>query len=155
MGPARIFSLSKSVSKRYFSLVQSREQYALRLRTDWSGLNGVPQNADVGQLPAGAAATSTPHHVVFAFDGQNEELVGYLNGEEVSRSMWPGGFGSWLNDAGTVAASRDMRIGLGNELDARTDGLHVRPWLGSLYHIAVYCRALTGEEVLQNFGAGY
>ena len=48
-----------------------------------------------------------------------------------------------------------MRLGLGNQIKADTDGLHTRPWLGSVYHLAVYCRALNEGEIRQNFQAGY
>jgi hypothetical protein len=42
----------------------------------------------------------------------------------------------------------DYRLTLANELNQN------HPWLGELYLVAIYNRALTTDEVSQNYGAG-
>jgi hypothetical protein len=62
----------------------------------------------------------------------------FVNGIESARMTLDGDFSTW----------QDYQLAIGNEVD------QTRPWLGELWLVAVYCRALAPGEALQNFLAG-
>ena len=64
----------------------------------------------------------------------------YVDGVKQSPDSVPGNFGNWDLTYG---------IAVGNEpsLD--------RPWLGTVYLLAVYCKELSQAEITQNFTDGY
>ncbi len=148
-GSARILTLSRNLSRLYFALVQEGPEYRLRLRTSRTDLAGQGSEAD-RILPGVPVRTDMPQHVVFTFDGETSEVIGYLNGQSVSRRIVPGTLLDWRRDE-----AEDIRLGIGNAVAAQALGTHLRPWLGTLYHLAVYCRALNSLMIMRNFDAGY
>jgi hypothetical protein len=87
--------------------------------------------------PTGVLA-ATLTHVVYTRDASGQATI-YLDGLPVSGEQTDGSLDSW--DSG-------YRLLLGNEASGD------RPWLGELYLVAIYDRALSEAEVTQNFGAG-
>jgi mono/diheme cytochrome c family protein len=63
----------------------------------------------------------------------------YLQGQAKSSNTVPGNCNSW---------NPEFRLILANELTGD------RPWLGEFHLVAIYGRALSADEVLQNFAAG-
>ncbi len=142
-GPARIVTLSYNASLRNFTLGQAETAYQVRLRTPDTGDNGAYPNL---QSPPGVVTTVLTH-VVYTRDDywstilyiNNEVIVNDDNILEIS--------GEYIN-GDIVGWDASYEFGLGNEINAD------RPWLGDLYLVAIYSRALTEDEVAQNFAAG-
>jgi hypothetical protein len=132
-GPARIVTLSKDTSNRNFTMGQSCDFYDLRLRTTATGRNGKPSLA----APQGFLS-SEPTHVVYTFDSKGEAIL-YINGMEVSRQIVGGDLFNWDESYGLALANE-------HTMD--------RPWLGEMYLVAFYDRALNPEEINQSFQAG-
>jgi hypothetical protein len=139
-GPARIVTLSKDIYNRNIMLGQglngnkSANLYDTRLRTTESSVNGEPSLSS----PAGSLATKITH-VVFTHTASGQNQL-YVDGTVRSTSILGGDFSNW---------DSSYRLVLANELT------EPRPWLGDLLLVAIYCRALTQQEVLSNFWAGY
>jgi hypothetical protein len=132
-GPARIVSYSLDAGQRNFTLGQERDSLAFRLRTPESGLNGSKPSLII---PGIFDLSLT--HIVSTFDGDTSKV--YVNGElQAPVLKLTGGFSNW-DDSHLVI--------LGNETSLD------RQWLGKLYLVAVYDRALTLEEVGKNSKAG-
>ena len=145
IGPARIVTYSLDFTERNFTLGEgtgaepetATPGYSGRVRTTDSNVNGGPY------LLYEADVATTPTHVVFTRDAEGLEVL-YLDGVEVgSQMMKVGTFDNW--DDGT----EDYRLAVGNELTLDRD------WFGQLHLIAVFDRALSEDEVEQNFMAGY
>lgn len=138
-GPARIVTLSENVFDRNFTLGQGRwgnhasDVFDIRLRTTDTTLGGMPSVTSSSGL-----ATTSLIHLVYTRDAAGIARV-YKDGVEVQSATVVGDFSSW--DANYAFA-------LGNELTQD------RPWLGELHLVAVYSKALTTDEVLQNYSAG-
>ncbi len=132
-GPARIVSLSLDLYNRNFTLGQQGNRYDMRLRTTGTSNNGIPS---VGT----AVGTLTPAqtHIVYTRDA-NGVVNFYKDGILLSTSSTSGDMSNWDNS---------YRLALANELSAD------RGWLGSLHLVALYNRALSGTDVVQNFAAG-
>ena len=136
-GPARIVTCSSTLTTRNFTLGHegsgSDDRYVMRLRTSTTTTNGTPETAtDNGTL------TTNLTHVVYTRDAAGLVTI-YLDGG-LSRTGFT--YGSTTNwDAGYAFA-------LGNELTED------RPWLGTYYLVALYDRALTQAEIVQNNSAG-
>lgn len=132
-GPARIVSLSQDPALRNFSLNHERERVEMRIRTSTSDMDGAPylHSAD-------ATLGTALVHVVYA---HGRDGVGrlFVDGEPSGRQMRTGDLSTW--DA-------SMPLLLANEATAD------RPWLGTLHLVAIYERALSADEVRQNFRAG-
>ncbi len=143
-GPARIFSVSTDTAYRNFTLVQGRGDYALRYRTDLTGGNGTSTTDGTLTLLTSGPSTvdaTQPQHVVFTRD--NGIMTSYINGALAGSRMWPGSPAPAWDDT--------YRIMVGNESDG---GANTRSWLGTIYLLAVWCRALDATEVMQNYAAG-
>ncbi|MGD8993398.1 MAG: fibronectin type III domain-containing protein, partial [Desulfobacterales bacterium] len=132
-GPARIVTLSKDTSYRNFTLGQSSASYDLRLRTTATDGNGRPSLS----TPGGSLKT-TLTHIVYTRDAAGVAKV-YVNGTQVSSRTIGGDLSNWQTN---------FHLGLANEMTKN------RPWLGELHLVAVYGRALSLQEVHQNFQAG-
>jgi len=132
-GPARIVSLSVDPGHRNFTLGQDGNKYDVRVRTSATGENGIPSTS----TPAGTVKAELTH-VVFTRDQTGRAQI-YLNGNSQVSAQVTGDLAGW---------SDDFRLSLANELTGD------RPWAGELHLVAVYGRALTAEEVGQNFAAG-
>ena len=132
-GPARIITLSSNPSSRNFTLGQSDSSFDQRLRTTATGVNGIPSLA----TPERFLSTELTH-VIYTFDSEGIARF-YVNGTEVSNQTIGGDLSNWK---GTYA------LALANELSNN------RPWLGELYLVAIYDRALNPQEINQNFQEG-
>jgi hypothetical protein len=133
-GPARIVSLSADPFKRNFTLGQSGLDYDIRLRTTTTGVNG-----NQPSLTAVSQVNTTLQHVIYTREESGLATI-YIDGTQVAVSTSiAGDFSNW---------NSNFALGLANELTLD------RSWLGELYLVAVYDRALTAQEVLQNYSAG-
>lgn len=156
-GPSRIVTFSQDAGIRNFTLGQATEgygartgHYGLRYRTSLTDPNGTsctdasctPVNAGNPTTPAATVRTDRPTHVVFT---RSADVVdGYLDGAPVTTQSWPGVTSNFWDG--------NMHLALANEM-VSPDGQ--RTWLGTLYLVAIYCRALSADEVAQNYQAGY
>jgi hypothetical protein len=132
-GPARIVTLSADPSNRNFTLGQDGDAYDVRLRTTTTDHNGRPSVT----APDGSLATGLTH-VVYTRDTSGVAKI-YVDGVERASGTVGGDLSNW---------DGAYRMALVNELTED------RPWLGELYLVAIFDRALTQVEVSQNFGAG-
>lgn len=138
-GPARIVTLSESISVRSFTLglgpVAGQEpaaSWAVRLDTTTNaGVNGTPTMY--------APATRGASHVAFtrSIDGT---LNIWVDAALASTGVRDGDLTSW---------PENHTFAVGNEIDL------LRPFLGVVHLVAVYDRALADDEVAQNFAAGF
>jgi len=132
-GPARIISLSPHPSLRNFTLGQEGKKYEVRLRTTATSTNGTPSITSPNNT-----AKTTLTHVVYTREATGTARI-YVNGKQRTNQKVSGKLSNW---------SKDFRLILANEVTGD------RPWLGELHLVAVYSRALTQREVVQNFQAG-
>ncbi len=132
-GPARIISFSQNSTNRWFSLLQERNRYEMRFSTDQNSSNGQPELR--GQKDSAKAKLT---HLLYTKAANGTARL-FVNGEQNSETQTPGSIAHW-NDSFSFL--------LGNE--ATGD----RPWLGTIYLAAVYDRALTPDQVRDNFTAG-
>jgi hypothetical protein len=134
-GPARIITMSLDPYYRNFMLGQEADTYGARFRADgemdWD--NGSPT-----VFTTAGTATAALTHVVHTHRSDGAEVI-YVDGVENLTFMRVGGTSMW---------DTTYRIVVANE--ATND----RTWLGELYLMAVYDRALDVGEVEQNFMAG-
>lgn len=135
-GPARIVSLSNTPAYRNFTLGQFASQYDIRLRTDDATIsnNGIPSTRS-------ELLTVTPlekQHVVYTLNTAGLATI-YINGVVKTTSTIPGTLSNW-NDTYSLM--------LVNESDS------TRPWLGSLYRIAIFDQALSAAEIAARFDVG-
>jgi hypothetical protein len=131
-------SYSAGAMARNFTLAQRAYQYESLLRTNETGANGTPlliTNA------ADRDAQATLQHVVMTFDPVNGRRI-YVNGNFTGDLDAQGGGGSLADWDDSFA------FVLGNETSNN------RQWQGVLRLVAVHNRALTLEQVQQNFAAG-
>jgi len=132
-GPARIISLSVDFNHRNFQLAQTAEIYDVRLRTTETTENGRPSlSTPFGSLTADLT------HVVYTRAASGMARI-YVGGESVVGRVVPGTFVSW---------DEEYRFALADEL------IGSRAWLGEYHLVAVYSRALSADEVGQNFRVG-
>ncbi len=130
-GPRRIITMS-SGNTRNFMLGQEARSYEAWIRSTGSN--------EVGNRVASTSTLTTDlTHVVFtrASDGTAKF---YLDGVEVVSQDFAGDFSNWDNN---------FLLSLGNEI-----GIQDKEFIGLINLIAVYNRALTEAEVIQNFGVG-
>lgn len=134
LGPARIVSYSNGSSLRNFTLGQIDAQFAVRLRTSTTDENGLFNEEDV---IGGGAATTSLTHLVLTYSNPNAQL--FVNGALATTTAVGGNLAGWADG---------YRLFVGNESTG------AREWLGNVYLVAVYCRALSAAEIGQNFAAG-
>jgi hypothetical protein len=127
-GPARIVTLSTDASTRNVTLGQERGSYVLRLRTPRTGANGTKPQLTLGPVAVGRAT-----HVVVTYRPGRTEA--YLDGRRVLRSD---------RVAGDLSNWTAQQLLFGDEANGGRD------WAGTLSHVAIYARALDGEEVAAN-----
>lgn len=131
-------SYSAGVSARNFTLAQRGYQYEAMLRTSETDANGMPvliTNADDEDAQAAL------QHVVLTYDPVNGRRL-YVNGT-FTGDVDPQGGGGSLSDWDDSFA-----FVLGNETSSN------RQWQGVLRLVAIHNRALTEEQIQQNFAAG-
>ena len=138
-----IVGLSKSASSRNVSLIQAYGLVAEesspgmsfegRFRSTATNLNGLPSVL----TPAGTVGSRLTH-VIYTRTSKGIGSM-YLNGEFVAEREIGGKVSNW--DAFT-------RLALDNETSKN------RPWLGEMHLVAFYGRALSSQEIEQNYQAG-
>jgi hypothetical protein len=132
-GPVRIVTLSSNTTNRNFTLGQENDRFDVRLRTNTTNNNGEPSIT----VPASTVKLALTH-VMYSRDAAGAARI-YINGVPQVVGTVSGNLMNW--DAGY-----DLRLGNEATLD--------REWLGDLYLVAVYCEALSANEVQQNYSAG-
>jgi hypothetical protein len=134
----RIVALSSDPMNQDFLLGQDElkgpiRSYFMRLRTTTTDLVGkpalaTPENTTVPKLS----------HLVYTRSSTGVATL-YVDGVDVARTTGGGALSNW---------NESYRLAVGNEISGD------RPWLGEVHLVAVYSRALTADEVKQNFKAG-
>ncbi len=138
-GPARIVSISNNVHSRNLTVgqglwgTQPTDLYDLRLRTTERSANGMPSFS----TPSGAVTKNKTHLVITHHKDGRTRI--FLDKFVVAETIIPGDFSTWNPRFPLVLAN-----------EASGDN----PWLGTIYLLAVYERALSLDEVKQNFDAG-
>ncbi|MEM9555509.1 MAG: LamG-like jellyroll fold domain-containing protein [Acidobacteriota bacterium] len=127
-GRATIFTFSSGLSRRNFTLAQEGTRYTWRLNTPTTGDNGDRPVVDLGAVRAG-----TPQHLVVAY--RPGHLDAWIDGEQtVASADLQSGFFHW----------RELPLLVGAEWPDQLS------WRGRVEALAVYARALGGDEVAEN-----
>ncbi|MES2661770.1 MAG: LamG domain-containing protein [Pseudomonadota bacterium] len=136
-GPARIISYSGSTTLRNFALGQTQYNYDFLQRTSTSNANGEP---GLSTEDADEILQATLQHVVTTFSPENGQRI-YVNGELVAENTAAigAGIGDWSDQYALV---------LGNEVSGN------RLWKGVIRMLAIHNRALTTEQIQQNYQVG-
>ncbi len=127
-GVARIVAVGGSNNISVLSLGLEAGAYYGQIRT----------TTESTKLASTQAATTDLVHLVHTHTGAGVRAL-YVDGMQRGASVSTGTFDNW--DA-------TLPVTLGNAVGGGV------PWQGRMFLVAIYCRALTTEEVLQNFGAG-
>ena len=136
-GPARIATYSGGPTSRNFMLGQTLYNYDSFLRSDQTDQSGEPQ---LSTDDADEILQATLQHVVLTYDPANGRQL-FVNGELVTQAdIVPGGL---LNDWDDTFA-----FALASEVD------NDNRWAGTVRLVAMHNRALTLEQVQQNFDVG-
>ena len=138
-----IISYSAGNNARNFTVKQNEYTYESHLRTSETGVNGTPQFITE---PNDEDAQATQQHIVINYDPINGGRRIYVNGVETGDldTTTPGNFTDWKDNYAFV---------LGNEAGAALTDL-TRQWSGKFRLVAIHNRALTQEQITQNFEAG-
>ncbi len=136
-GPARIISYSAGTQARNFTLGQTQYNYDFLHRSSTTDGNGEPA---LSTADADEDLQATQQHVVVTFDPANGRRI-YVNGEFTADldGVTGGNLSDWDDSFAFV---------LGNEASGD------RPFAGKLRLVAIHNRALTPEQVQQNFQVG-
>jgi hypothetical protein len=136
-GPARIITYSAGTTARNFTLGQTQYNYDFLQRSSTTDGDGQPA---LSTADADEDLQATLQHVVVTFDPINERRI-YVNGV-FTDDMDPVVAGN-LNDWDDSYA-----FALGNEVS------NDQQWMGSIRMVAIHNRALTQEQIVQNFDVG-
>ncbi len=133
----RIVSYSGSATARNFTLGQTLYSYDFLGRSTATDANGLPR---LSTPDADQRLQASLQHVVVTFDPVNGRRI-HVNGEFTGDLDSAGGgtLGDWDNSFAFV---------LGNEVS------NDRQWTGVIRMVAVHNRALTLQQIQQNFEAG-
>ena len=134
---AYIMTYSGSDKTRNATLAQSAVSYEGRTRSSTTDTNGSPPLINAAAENVAQAALQ---HVVLTYDPVNGQML-YVNGV-VTPDKDPAGGGSLASWDSTFA------LALGSEVTGKEQ------WTGTIKFAAVHSRALTAQQVLQNFNAG-
>lgn len=136
-GPARILDISSSQTPDESNVVfgQSGTLAETRLRTSETELNGTP-SIESGINAFGSAI----NHIVYTRSGLADTATMWVNGSASETIDLAGSFVNW---------DMSYPLTVANESGGN------RPWVGEIYLLAVYCRALGAAEVGRNFETGY
>ncbi|MCB9207152.1 MAG: T9SS type A sorting domain-containing protein [Ignavibacteriales bacterium] len=129
-GPARIITISEGTSNRNVTLGQSTDKYEVRLRSTETSNNGIPSVFSTSN-----SATTNLTHLVFSRHADSVANI-YINGVLNSSLNISGNLSNW---------DSTYYLGIAGEI------LGDRLWLGELYLIGIYDRALSSDEVIQNY----
>ncbi len=136
-GPARIVSYSGGSTSRNFMLGQTLYNYDTFVRSDQTDPNGEPQ---LSTADADEDLQATLQHVVMTYDPANGRQI-YVNGTHTDDvDSVPGGL---LNDWDDTFA-----LALASEVDNDSR------WAGTIRLLAIHNRALTQEQITQNYDVG-
>lgn len=132
---ANIISYSGSEEIRNVTLAQEQSSYSALLRHEGTDLNGMP-----AMLSPAESLQATLQHVALTYDPINGRRL-FINGVDSGAvdQQSPSLLGSWDDIYALV---------LGSEADGS------RQWQGVLRFVAVHNRALTEQQLAQNFAAG-
>lgn len=133
--PARIVGISLDPQLQNVQLGQLQQRYRGRVWTDCSGCGN---NAFVVFTGEGSTREQPTHLVVTR--GDDGQLRMFQDGSQTESRSLEGSLQVW---------DSSHRIALAGEHDA---GRH---WLGDYHWVALYCRALSSEEIGRNYDAGY
>lgn len=136
-GPARIVSYSGGSQARNFMLGQTLYNYDYQLRTSNTDADGQPA---LSTPDADEVLQASLQHVVVTYDPVNGRQV-FVNGENtgITDNVEVGNFNEWNDTYAFV---------LGNEVSGDI------PWAGSIRLVAIHNRALSTEQIAQNFDVG-
>ncbi|MEJ2670344.1 MAG: LamG domain-containing protein, partial [Gammaproteobacteria bacterium] len=136
-GPARIISYSGGTTARNFTLGQTLYNYDFLHRSSTTDPDGMPA---LSTPDADEALQATLQHVVVTFDGINGRRI-FVNGQLVSTQddTPPGTLSEWDDTFAFV---------IGNEVSNN------RLWQGVVRMAAIHDRALTPEQIQQNYDIG-
>ncbi|MFT4647432.1 MAG: hypothetical protein ACI9X4_000644 [Glaciecola sp.] len=138
-GPARLMGVSNGPSVRNFTMAQglwagqAKDTFNMRMRSTVTDLDGMPL---ISTNPG--TASLGMQHLVFTRNADGSTRL-YLNGSVSQASQIGGDTSNW---------DSSFRLAIANEIGA------ARPWLGELFLLAIYDRALTVTEVQRNMAAG-
>jgi hypothetical protein len=133
-----IISYSGGQNQRNFTLGQTLYDYEFYMRESTTNEAGMPL---LTTNPAGEILQATLQHVVVTFSGAGKRKV-YVNGELIEDAVDE-------TDAGNLSNwSNSFAFVVGNE------GSQRMPWQGVVRMVAVFNRALTLEQIQQNYQAG-
>ncbi|MBL4583729.1 MAG: LamG domain-containing protein [Pseudomonadales bacterium] len=136
-GPAGIVSYSGGSSARNFTLGQTLYNYNALNRSSTTGADGEPA---VSTPDADEVLQATLQHVVVNYDPVNGRQI-FVNGMLRSTTDTEAG--------GTLTGWDDtFALAMGNEPS------NDRIWQGSIRMVAIHNRALTQEQITQNFSVG-
>ncbi len=136
-GPARIVSYAGGSSSRNFLLGQTLYQYDFLNRTTETDQNGEPRHSTAA---ADEDLQATLQHAVVTYDPTNGRRT-YVNGRFTGDvDATPGGL---LTDWDNTFA-----LALASEVD------NTNRWAGTIRLVAIHNRALTAEQITQNFDVG-
>ncbi|HEY5744432.1 MAG TPA: LamG-like jellyroll fold domain-containing protein, partial [Terrimicrobiaceae bacterium] len=128
-GPARIISLSRSTSKRNFTLGQENDRLVLRLQTSKTNKNGM-------DFRLASIEPRTSYHLIVTY--KPGLLVCYINGKLATHTkLEKGSFDKWQGSSYSLI--------FGNEVGG------VRPWEGYLDGVAIYGRFVEPQEAGKKF----
>ncbi|HHJ12768.1 MAG TPA: LamG domain-containing protein [Gammaproteobacteria bacterium] len=136
-GPARIVSYSAGTGARNFTLGQTQYNYDFMHRSSTTDANGEPM---LSTADADEDLQATLQHVVLTYDPINGRRI-YVNGvfTDDTDPVAPGNLNDWDDTFALV---------LGNEVSGD------RQWQGQIRLLAIHNRALTQEQIQQNFDVG-
>ena len=128
-GPARIITLSRSHTKRNFTLGQQDDHLVFRLQTSKTSRNGV-------DFKLALLEANKPYHVLVTY--RPGLLTCYLNGEIAKQTnLERGSFEDWHGSSYSLV--------FGNEVGGD------RPWEGFLDSVAIYSRFVGPDEAASKF----
>ena len=131
-GPARMVSFSADPYNRNFTLGQEGDDLRFRVRHNDSDSNGLPE------LSASNVMTTQEAHYVGVFTSSGNARL-YKDGVLQTSSINNNIAGTW---------NSSYRFLLANEEAG------VRPWMGEIYLVALYNKALSDAEILHNYNQG-
>ena len=136
-GPARIVTYSGGTTARNFTMGQTLYNYNFLNRNSDSDLNGDPA---LSTADADEDLQASLQHVVLTYSPASGRRV-YVNG--VFTDDLDSEAGSGLNDWDDTYA-----LAIGSEVDGSND------WSGTMRLLAIHNRALTQQQITQNFDVG-
>lgn len=135
-GPARIVSYSAGDNDRNFTLGQSQYNYDFMLQTQNSNTNGEPA---LSTLDDDEVLQATLQHVVLTYSATDGRRI-YVNGKLIDL----------IDEGKSPLASWDDSFALILGREASNNYV----WRGNIRLLAIYNRALSQEQITQNYDIG-